>query len=325
MTRTWPDDWERRKAGEGCPMCAEGRPDTVAGSALVYRSSLVDAYLRAEDLARGYTVVAWRGDHVAEPTELSPEVSARFWGEVMKVATAIEQVFRPAKLNIDLLGNAVPHLHAHVIPRYLDDTAPGRPPVFLDREDLSPIPAHRYSREVAALRAAIDEIWPDPAVALRAAKRVGAAAVIVDEAGKVLLVRQAYGERQWSLPGGLSEPGESPEQTLARELKEELGIKIGIERLSGIYHDPDHRLGEMLHFAFRCDVERDAAIRKLDGEIDAYGQWPPDDLPNPISELTVRRIRDALTDEPVTIAAPPWLGQGLAGRRRRGETGMSAG
>lgn len=33
----------------------------------------------------------------------------------------------PCHVNYQLFGNAVPHVHAHVIPRYLDDPAPGRP------------------------------------------------------------------------------------------------------------------------------------------------------------------------------------------------------
>ena len=43
---------------------------------------------------RGYTVVIWRGRHVAEPTELEPEEVARYWLEVVRVAWALENPAR---------------------------------------------------------------------------------------------------------------------------------------------------------------------------------------------------------------------------------------
>jgi diadenosine tetraphosphate (Ap4A) HIT family hydrolase len=45
----------------------------------------------------------------------------------MAVGRAIEVQFRPMKLNFLTLGNWVPHLHTHVVPRYADDPAPGGP------------------------------------------------------------------------------------------------------------------------------------------------------------------------------------------------------
>jgi diadenosine tetraphosphate (Ap4A) HIT family hydrolase len=75
----------------------------------------------------GYCVVVWKHGHVAEPTELGPEEAAGYWGDVLAVARAIEVQFRPMKLNLLTLGNWVPHLHTHVVPRYADDPAPGGP------------------------------------------------------------------------------------------------------------------------------------------------------------------------------------------------------
>ncbi|MFL5929545.1 MAG: HIT domain-containing protein [Gaiellaceae bacterium] len=62
----------------------------------------------------------------------------------------------PAKLNLQILGNAVPHLHTHVVPRYLDDPEPERPPAFAsaETEELAP---DRYDAEVEALTTAIAE------------------------------------------------------------------------------------------------------------------------------------------------------------------------
>ena len=54
-------------------MCAQGRPkETEYGSALL-AGEVSDAYLQKGGVQRGYSIVIWRGRHVAEPTELDPQ------------------------------------------------------------------------------------------------------------------------------------------------------------------------------------------------------------------------------------------------------------
>jgi diadenosine tetraphosphate (Ap4A) HIT family hydrolase len=43
---------------------------------------------------------------------------------VLRVGRAIEAAFSPVKLNYNVLGNSVPHLHTHIVPRYADDPRP---------------------------------------------------------------------------------------------------------------------------------------------------------------------------------------------------------
>jgi 8-oxo-dGTP diphosphatase len=54
-------------------------------------------------------------------------------------------------------------------------------------------------------------------------RRIGAAAVIVNDEGGVLLVKQTYGRLNWELPGGAGEAGESPDETVLRGVREETG------------------------------------------------------------------------------------------------------
>lgn len=52
-----------------------------------------------------------------------------------------------------LLGNSVPHLHVHIVPRYVDDPDPGRPPLFMLEESVSsPVEPDDYSAQLEALR-----------------------------------------------------------------------------------------------------------------------------------------------------------------------------
>ena len=60
-----------------------------------------------------------------------------------------------------------------------------------------------------------------------------AAALVEDDAGRLLLVRQSD-TGQWAAVGGAVDPGESPEQAAVREAAEETGLRITIDRLVGV-------------------------------------------------------------------------------------------
>jgi len=59
--------------------------------------------------------------HVKEMTDLSPPERARLMQVVFGVEGALRELLRPDKVNLAALGNQVPHLHWHVIPRFVDD------------------------------------------------------------------------------------------------------------------------------------------------------------------------------------------------------------
>ncbi len=153
--RGWPDDWDARKAGKNCPMCATlGRGDndhTIAVASLDF----TEVGLERRSLLPGYCVVVWRQGHVAEPTELDRASASGYWRDVTAVSRAIQASFSPMKMNLLTLGNWVPHLHTHVVPRYVDDPNPGGPlvweTIFAEEPTQPAVLAEQASRIRAAL------------------------------------------------------------------------------------------------------------------------------------------------------------------------------
>lgn len=142
-----------------------------------------------------------------------------------------------------------------------------------------------------------------------AGKGLGAAAAIFDDNRRVLLVKHSYGALNWELPGGGAEEGESLEETARREVREETGLDVVAVRLSGLYYSRD---SDWHHAVFVCRPMDAAAIPQPDAaEITACAYWPPDALPRPISDFTIRRIADAVAGAAPTtlVLVPPrrWL------------------
>lgn len=134
---------------------------------------------------------------------------------------------------------------------------------------------------------------------------LGAATVIVDDRGGVLLVKHGYGELNWELPGGAGEASESAEETARREALEEVGIELDVERLVGVYWEPP----DAHHFVFRARARGEPRVADT-SEITELGWFSPSALPRPISDFTVGRIADALGDGLAgvwTIGPRVWL------------------
>jgi diadenosine tetraphosphate (Ap4A) HIT family hydrolase len=68
----------------------------------------------------GFCRVIWR-DHVREMSDLSHDDRLLLNEAVYQVEQAVREVMQPLKVNVASLGNVVPHLHWHIIPRYADD------------------------------------------------------------------------------------------------------------------------------------------------------------------------------------------------------------
>ena len=104
-----------------CAICARGEPlDIVAELAVTWVTAPVEAPLP------GYACVVCKR-HVVEPFELpSPELIA-FWQDAMLAASTLHALFQPTKMNYEIHGNTIPHLHLHLYPRFAGDPYMGRP------------------------------------------------------------------------------------------------------------------------------------------------------------------------------------------------------
>jgi diadenosine tetraphosphate (Ap4A) HIT family hydrolase len=153
----WGEDFEARRRGDRCPMCERLSQDENPHGARFFAGRWGDAYFGRRPVRPGYAYVIWNGRHVAEPTELDPEELAGFWADVATAARAIEGRFQPLKMNWMALGNSVPHLHVHLVPRYRTDPSPGGPVEAhaFDSEATPPLDDAAMAAEVAALRAAV--------------------------------------------------------------------------------------------------------------------------------------------------------------------------
>lgn len=114
--------------------------------------------------------------------------------------------------------------------------------------------------------------------------RLSAHAVITNEAGEILQLRATYGDRNWGLPGGALDPGETVHEALLRECREELGREVAIDYLSGIYY---HRVYRSHVFIFRAHFIDEGAIT-LSSEHDQLRYFPLADL-SPVQRLRVEQ------------------------------------
>jgi diadenosine tetraphosphate (Ap4A) HIT family hydrolase len=104
----------------GCVACAGTWPPA---SNRILDCGVSTAYLHDDQFFPGWTVLVLNR-HATELFELEAGERATLMDEVARVAHALAREFGAVKMNYALLGNQLPHVHWHVIPRGADDPAP---------------------------------------------------------------------------------------------------------------------------------------------------------------------------------------------------------
>jgi len=108
-----PDCWICKTLQEPAPL-------------VFFESHTSIAKLNPDQFFKGYSFVTLKW-HNEELYQLLDRDRRRFLEDMSRVAIALAKTFNPDKMNYELLGNGMPHLHWHLVPRYKTDPMWGRP------------------------------------------------------------------------------------------------------------------------------------------------------------------------------------------------------
>jgi diadenosine tetraphosphate (Ap4A) HIT family hydrolase len=120
---TWndPDRWSALCSGVSCPICCRKEPlDLVA--------TLESSWVTMQEAApvRGYACLVSR-THAVELHDLPEATACAFMRDARRVSRAVSGATGAVKLNYEIHGNSLPHLHMHLFPRYHGDCFEGQP------------------------------------------------------------------------------------------------------------------------------------------------------------------------------------------------------
>jgi 8-oxo-dGTP diphosphatase len=120
------------------------------------------------------------------------------------------------------------------------------------------------------------------------------AAVVTDDAGRVLLCQQSQGHRRWGLPGGKVREAESPVHAAFRDVLEETGMDTELVDLVGIYELTGQALPDLVVHVFRGRIRAGEALLNAPGRICRLSWHDADNLPQPMTPTTRVAIADAM-------------------------------
>ena len=105
---------DRKSPAATCPLCLD------AGGEVVWDDGFARVVIAGDADHPGFCRVILNA-HVKEMSDLQDAERARVMGMVYAVERLLRDLLKPDKINLASLGNVVPHLHWHVIPRFADD------------------------------------------------------------------------------------------------------------------------------------------------------------------------------------------------------------
>jgi NAD+ diphosphatase len=134
---------------------------------------------------------------------------------------------------------------------------------------------HRVSLKELQCDACGFELYLNPAAAV--------AGVVVDEQGRmVVLVRgKEPGKGKWDLPGGFADPGETVEDALRREVREEIGLDVTVTRYLGSWPNIYEYMGvryRTLDMGFVCEATEVSRAKPMEPDIAEVLFLKPDQI-----------------------------------------------
>ena len=118
--------WESLVRGVDCPLDAPRATSTEHWD-FVAALSVSSLYLAENQTYRGQCLLIFDLRHAARPDQLSAHEWQAFCADLFVAQGAVARTVRPDHINIESLGNVVPHLHWHIVPRYWNDARWGAP------------------------------------------------------------------------------------------------------------------------------------------------------------------------------------------------------
>ncbi len=120
-----------------CKICKKSWPPS---SYYIGDLGLTHAYLFDDQFFAGWIVLILK-DHQTELFELTQETRSKLIEEISRVGEALTKTFDVRKINSELLGNQVPHMHWHIIPRLKSDPDPLKPVWCISHEPVQLTPS----------------------------------------------------------------------------------------------------------------------------------------------------------------------------------------
>jgi diadenosine tetraphosphate (Ap4A) HIT family hydrolase len=118
--------WSELRLGRGCPLCAP-RPAVNDYTYFVSKLTVSSLYVARNQAYRGTCTLVYDPAHVTRPSELDVAAWRQFSVDIWTAEAAISRAVQPDHINVQCLGNTVPHLHAIIVPRYRSDPQWGHP------------------------------------------------------------------------------------------------------------------------------------------------------------------------------------------------------
>lgn len=119
-------DWDKVAAGQGCAFDAPRAENTAHWDKVVSLSAST-LYLPHNQMYRGHGILVFDPRHATRLDELTAAEWAAYAADLQLATKAIVAVCRPDHVNVESLGNVMPHLHWHIVPRYKHDPRWGAP------------------------------------------------------------------------------------------------------------------------------------------------------------------------------------------------------
>jgi diadenosine tetraphosphate (Ap4A) HIT family hydrolase len=130
-----------------CEACAGIWPPT---DHFIADLGLSVAYLHDDQFFPGWTVLLFKR-HATELFHLAPTERIQLMEEVSRLAKVLAETFQASKMNYELLGNELPHIHWHLIPRLPNDPAPLEP-VWRISHDRTSLPAKLRGTTISLIK-----------------------------------------------------------------------------------------------------------------------------------------------------------------------------